>query len=248
MDLVERQQTLRARHPWETARAEAIRSLVARLDLKQPSVLDVGCGDGFVIGTLRQHFNLREAVAQDVHLTPALLRELAQPGVEFVQELQEVAGRRFQLVLLLDVLEHVRDPAALLTRLWQEHLAEGGWMLLTVPAFQALFTQHDRALKHERRYSRPELALLARSAGLSVHDSGYLFSSLLLPRTASKLRERLLPKRDDPALGVGGWNGPAWLTRTLHQLLCTDNRICLEAQKKGLVLPGLSAWLLCSAS
>ena len=248
MDLVERQRTLRARHPWETARAEAIRSLVARLDLKQPSVLDVGCGDGFLIGTLRQQFGLREAVAQDVHLTPELLEELAQPGVEFVQELHQIAGRRFQLVLLLDVLEHVSDPAALLTQLWQAHLAPGGWMLLTVPAFQALFSRHDRALKHEKRYSRTELAVLARSAGLQVHDSGYLFSSLLLPRTLSKLRERLLPTAVDPTPGVGGWNGPAWLTRTLHQLLCTDNRICLEAQKKGLVVPGLSAWLLCNAS
>ena len=248
MDLVERQPTLRARHPWETARAEAIRSLVARLDLKQPSVLDVGCGDGYVIGTLAQHFSLREAVAQDVHLTPELLEELAQPGVEFVQELHQVRGRRFELVLLLDVLEHVSEPAALMTRLWQEHLAAGGWMLVTVPAFQALFTAHDRALKHEKRYSRSELASLVRRAGLLVHDSGYLFSSLLLPRTVSKLRERLLPTLADPALGIGGWNGPTWLTRTLHQLLCADNRICLEAQRKGLVIPGLSAWLVCSAS
>lgn len=248
MDLVERQPTLGARHPWETARAEAIRSLVARLDLSAPAVLDVGCGDGFLLAQLTAHFQLREAVAQDVHLTPELAVELALPGVEFIQELDQLRGRRFDLVLLLDVLEHVRDPVALLTRLWREHLATGGWVLVTVPAFQALFSEHDRALKHERRYSRLEIAALAQAAGLGVHASGYLFSCLLVPRVLGKLRERLLPPRSEPAVvGVGGWHGPPWLTRALHQLLCADNQLCLKAQQKGLVVPGLSAWMLCSA-
>lgn len=248
MDLAERQPSLETRHPWETARAKAIRSLVARLGLTKPAVLDVGCGDGFLLSELCEHFQIREAVAQDVHLTPELAVELARPGIEFVQDLDLLAGRRFDLVLLLDVLEHVHEPVALLSKLWRAHLARGGWVLVTVPAFQALFSAHDRALKHERRYARLEIAALARSAGLVVHASGYLFSSLLVPRALGKLRERLAPPHSEPvALGVGGWSGPPWLTRALHRLLCADNRVCLEAQRKGLIVPGLSAWLLCSA-
>jgi len=252
MDLVERQRAVEARHPWETARAEAVRALVARLALATPRVLDVGCGDGFLIGELSAHLQLREAVAQDIHLTPELIRELARPGVEFVQALDQLEGRRFELLLLLDVLEHVKDPGALLTRLCRDHLGPHGWVLVTVPAFQALFSRHDHALRHERRYSRPEITALARQAGLEVHASGYLFSSLLLPRALGKLRERLLPARgaDEPGdteLGVGGWSGPEWLTRALHQLLCADNRLCLKAQQKGLVVPGLSAWISCKA-
>lgn len=248
MDLMERPPTLGTRHPWETARAEAIRSLVARLDLGTPAVLDVGCGDGFLLAELGAHFQLREAVAQDVHLTPELASELARPGIEFVQELDQIRGRRFDLVLLLDVLEHVREPTVLLSRVWREHLAAGGWALITVPAFQTLFSEHDRVLKHERRYARLEIAALAQAAGLRVHASGYLFSSLLVPRVVGKLRERLVPSRSEPALvGVGGWKGPPWLTRALHQLLCADNRLCLKAQQKGLIVPGLSAWILCSA-
>ena len=80
-----------------------------------------------------------------------------------------------------------------------------------------------------------------------MHASGYLFSSLLLPRALTKLRERLLPPKGEAELGVGGWHGPKWLTTALHQLLCADNRLCLEAQRKGLVVPGLSAWILCKA-
>ena len=247
MDLVERQRTLQARHPWETARAEAIRSLVARLDLGASRVLDVGCGDGFLIAELRAHFELSEAVAQDIHLTPELMRELARPGVELVQELTQIPGRRFDLVLLLDVLEHVKDPKALLSSLWREHLAANGRVLVTVPAFQSLFSEHDRALGHEKRYSRPEIAQVAEDSGLSVQASGYLFSSLLVPRAIGKLRERFAPARAAPAIGVGGWTGPEWLTQALHQLLCADNHLCLTAQQKGLLVPGLSAWILCSA-
>ncbi|HEY6724402.1 MAG TPA: methyltransferase domain-containing protein [Polyangiaceae bacterium] len=248
MDLVERQPTHAPRHPWETARAEAIRSLVARFALSTPAVLDVGCGDGYLLAELNTHFQLREAVAQDVHLTPELAVELARPGIEFVQGLEQLRGRRFDLVLLLDVLEHVRDPVALLTQLWREHLAAGGWVLITVPAFQLLFSEHDRALKHEKRYARLEIAALAQQAGLRVHASGYLFSSLLVPRVLGKLRERLVPPRSTPsAVGIGGWNGPPWLTRALHRLLCADNQLCLRAQQQGLVVPGLSAWISCSA-
>jgi len=247
MDLAERQHTLRSRHPWETARALAIRSLAARLGLVAPRVLDVGCGDGFLIAELRAHLGAREAVAQDVHLTPELIRELAKPGVEFVRELDQIPGRRFDLVLLLDVLEHVRDPVALLTRVWRNHLAPGGSVLITVPAFQLLFSRHDRALKHERRYSRPEIAKVAEDAGLGVRSSGYLFSSLLLPRIVGKLRERMFRAADEPADGIGGWQGSPWLTRALHELLSLDNQLCLKAQQRGLVVPGLSAWILCSA-
>ncbi|HEU5072937.1 MAG TPA: methyltransferase domain-containing protein [Polyangiaceae bacterium] len=247
MDLVERQRGHGVRHPWETARAEAIRKLVARLDLPTPTVLDVGCGDGFLIAQLRAHLELRAAVAQDVHLTPELARELAQPGVEFVRDLDQLRERRFDLVLLLDVLEHVQEPGALLTRLSREHLTPGGRLLITVPAFQALFSEHDRALQHVRRYSRSEIAALVRDTGLAVHAAGYLFSSLLLPRAISTLRERLWPPRPQPVIGVGAWSGPPWLTRSLHQLLCADNRLCLKAQEKGLIVPGLSAWILCSA-
>jgi SAM-dependent methyltransferase len=211
-------------------------------------VLDVGCGDGFLLAELGTHFHLREAVAQDIHLTPELTVELAQPGIEFVQKLDQIRGRRFDLVLLLDVLEHVRDPAALLSQLWRDYLAAGGWVLVTVPAFQALFSEHDRALKHEKRYTRTEVSALALAAGLRVYASGYLFSSLLVPRVFGKIRERLVPPRSKPeTVGIGGWNGPPWLTRALHELLCADNRWCLRAQQLGLVVPGLSAWTLCSA-
>jgi hypothetical protein len=147
------------------------------------------------------------------------------------------------------VIEHVEEPVALLSKLRQERLAPGGRMLITVPAFQGLYTEHDRALKHFRRYSRAQLFAEARSAGLEVLDSGYLFASLLLPRAAQALRERLLPKPGGAsAQGVGGWRQGAFVTQLIHSGLVLDNRLCLAARERGLRVPGLTVWLTCKTS
>jgi SAM-dependent methyltransferase len=251
MDLSERSEAGCRRHPWETARVKAILQIVGGLGLAAPRVLDVGAGDGYLLGALHAALGFRRAIAQDIHLTESLAREISQPGIEFVRELTDPAYRA-ELILLLDVLEHVADPAELLSQLTRERLAPGGRLLITVPAFQRLYTEHDRALKHFRRYSRGQVIEQARRAGLSVIQSGYLFASLLLPRAALALGERLLPVRSSTrgngAHGVGHWQGSARVTRLLHSALVLDNRLCLAASERGLALPGLTVWLTCKAA
>jgi len=251
MDLSERSAAGTRRHPWETARVQAIQQIVARLGLFSPRVLDVGAGDGYLLGALHAALGFRRAIAQDIHLTEALARELrenAPPGIEFVRELHDPEYRA-DLILLLDVLEHVEDPSALLSQLARERLAADGRVLITVPAFQPLYTEHDRALKHFRRYSRGQMIEQVRRAGLSVLESGYLFASLLLPRALAALRERLLPPTSgNGAHGVGHWRVGARLTQLLHAALVLDNRFCLAASERGLSLPGLTVWLTCKAA
>jgi hypothetical protein len=244
MDLSERTEHGARRHPWETARVRAIQQIIAGLGLESPSVLDVGAGDGYLLRALHAGLRFRRAVAQDIHFTDSLIQELSQPGLEFVRELPD-ASYRPELILLLDVLEHLEDPFVLLAQLGRERLADGGRIVITVPAFQPLYTEHDRALKHFRRYSRSQAAELARAAGLRVIDSGYLFSSLLLPRAASALKERLLAPRSEQQHGVGGWRASEIVTRVIHGALVLDNQVCLAASERGIHLPGLTAWLTC---
>jgi 2-polyprenyl-3-methyl-5-hydroxy-6-metoxy-1,4-benzoquinol methylase len=249
MDLVERRQSAHERHPWETARAVAIESIVRQLGLVAPSVLDVGCGDGYLVTVLQQRLELGDVVAQDIHLTDDLIRELSGPGATFVRELDRVSSRA-NLVLLLDVLEHVEQPEALLREIASDRLAPGGHVLITVPAFQALFTRHDRALRHHRRYSQERLAREVAAAGLCRLDSGYLFASLLVPRALGALAERLRPAERAAGAavkGVGDWSAPAFVTKLLHQALTLDNRFCLAARARGVTVPGLSIWLTCRA-
>jgi trans-aconitate methyltransferase len=257
VDLLERNTANGERHPWETARVKAIEAILRRLPFEASSVLDAGCGDGYMLGELQRSFGFSKAFAYDVHLTPALLGELQYPGVRFMRELAELGQQRVDVVLLLDVLEHVEQPVELLQRLADDVLASDGWIVVTVPAFQALFTQHDRDLRHSRRYARSEIASVAEAAGLEVVAGGYLFASLLAPRGARVLWERFLRPRSRRAgarrsadmgetrIGAGSWRAPRLLTRAIHRGLCWDNRLCLAAHQRGLSLPGLSAWLIC---
>ena len=243
MDLSERSGRVTRRHPWETARVTAVRKIVGGLGLEGPRVLDVGSGDGYLVQALHQALRFRDVIAQDIHLTDALAAELRRPGVEFVRELTD-PNYRADLILLMDVLEHVESPVEFLARLARERLSPGGRVVITVPAFQQLFTDHDRALKHFRRYDRAQLVREVQDAGLAVLDSGYLFASLLPPRALSALRERLWPRRG-ASHGVGSWQGPSLVTQLLHGVLALDGRLCLAARERGVTVPGLTVWLTC---
>lgn len=89
----------------------------------------------------------------------------------------------FDLVVALDVLEHVADDAGSLSALGAR-LRPGGWSLLTVPAFPFLWSRHDVSHHHHRRYVKSQLSGLTRAAGLVPVRATY-FNSLLFPAVAA---------------------------------------------------------------
>jgi SAM-dependent methyltransferase len=250
MDLRERRDGQVRRHPWELARLSALRRIVAGVALPPGArVLDVGCGDGFTGRELFSDRSLASLTGLDANFTDADLAALPArdpaTGVELrhVRGFDEIEGESFDAVLLLDVIEHVPDDVGLLRRVRERHLAEGGIALVTVPAFPALFSAHDRFLGHERRYRYAQLRRVAAEAGLRLERGGYLFASLLLPRLLGSLRDRVL--RAGRAAGLGSWRGGPALTALLTCVLDADNRLLLGLSGRGLRLPGLSAWVLC---
>ena len=78
------------------------------------------------------------------------------------------------MITTFDLLEHLPDDAAAL-REWHRVLKNGGYLMVSVPAYQWLFGPHDRALSHYRRYTRPQLVALLRQAGFTIIMSSYLF-------------------------------------------------------------------------
>ena len=249
MDLSERRGATIARHPWETSRADAIEKIVRRLGVGDGArVLDVGCGDGYLATKLAERLGFSQIVGQDIHLTDEMAKALSRPSVSFVRGLDGLDFRA-DLILLLDVLEHIADASGALSELWRTRLNPRGQLLITVPAFQALFTQHDVALKHCRRYSRRQLEAQVAETGLEVSGSGYLFASLLIPRAVRAAYERLAPARAgrDASHGIGEWRAPKLVTTAIHAALSLDNAMCLAASDVGMPLPGLSVWLTCRA-
>ena len=241
MDLKECSDIGGNRHPWELARLSAVRRILSVELFDGIRVLDQGCGDGFVARTLFSAVKNKSITAVDINLSENQLASLCGRG-DGVQYLSANPSGEFDLILLLDVLEHVAEERGFLGSLVGGSLASGGKILITVPAFDFLYSDHDSSLGHYRRYTLPRLKEVAAACGLTVTCSGYLFFSLLLPKM---LLFKLLPRRG-AGHGVGRWRFGKVVTSIVRTALDLDSCLLLTAAKLGLKLPGLSAWALCA--
>jgi len=249
MDLREHVQDSAKRHPWELARMHAIQSIIKSLtDGKYVGrVLDVGCGDGFVCRALSRRDDIQSVDGVDIHLTDRQVEALRMKdkNVTYHNNYLELPGRRYDLVLLLDVLEHVREDGNFLAEIAGRYLSNAGYLIVTVPAFPFLHSRHDEFLAHFRRYTRKELIRLVKNANLSCIRSGYLFLSLLPIRLIEVLLERMKGGSRDGPRGVGGWTAGDALTRAATTILLCDIRLSFFLNSFGMPLPGLTVWAVC---
>lgn len=257
MDLRERFSTPTTRHPWETVRAGFFSRVLAdpRSTTRPLTVLDVGAGDGFVASQLLDALPPGSSLAcVDAEYTEdhlAALRAEARPGMSFHRACPDGS---FDAIVMLDVLEHVADDRAFLEEIVAPRLASGGLLLASVPAHQALYTQHDVALGHHRRYSASGLRDVLVAAGLIVRRSGSLFGSLIVPRAIEKSLERARGIRSRPATNglaaqittaVSAWSHGPVVTGLIRGALEIDARLCELASRLAAPSAGLSVWALC---
>ena len=172
-------------HWWYVARRRILADLIAR-EIRLPDearLLEIGCGTGHNLDMLRR-FGRLDAIELDASARALASRRLGHAvGDAALPDLPGIPDRTYHLIALLDVLEHVDgDKAAL--RSIAAKLAPGGKILVTVPAYQWMWSAHDEAHHHKRRYSRRGLRSVAEAAGLKVDRIGY-FNSLLFPLAAA---------------------------------------------------------------
>ena len=260
MDLVEartRRFDAGTRHPWERARLELASRLIDRHVTLGPgaAVLDIGCGDAFVVGSLARRHPLARFYAVDRGFTDELIalyqERLAVPNVSLFAHLDDVPlTQPAALVLLMDVVEHIADDRGFLYNLRDRPCIglETRW-LFTVPSYGWLFSDHDRFLGHHRRYSIRELHGLLSSARLAPLESGYWFASLLALRALQVVRERLFGAGKNTATDhLADWQGDERTTQRLTALLMLDGGLGLGLSSLGLRLPGLSSFAICRKS
>ncbi len=245
MDLVERSSSS-TRHPWEIARVDFfLRVLDQHSLLDGGSWLDAGAGDAWFAMQLHGRLPAEATITcWDVHYTAEdleALRERAPGGMDVVAARP---SNRFDRVLMLDVIEHVDDDVGFVSGIVDDLLAADGSVLVSVPAYESLYSSHDRALRHHRRYAPAGLHRVLERAGLVVVAGGGLFLSLLSARVGQIAVERLRPVRTR-SRGVGDWRGGNVLKSVLTRVLVADGQLCLAAGERGVALPGLSTWALC---
>jgi hypothetical protein len=237
------------RHPWEVARARFfLRVLADGGAFKGPGrLLDVGAGDGWFSEQVLE----RSAAGTEITLWDSGYGDLlgGDTGDPRVARTAEQPDERFDTILLMDVIEHVENDSYFLRAVLAKNARPGALVLVSVPAWQALYSDHDRAIHHYRRYSPRKLRKVLEGTGLRIERRGGLFHSLLVPRTVSVARERLRRDSDGdvPEAEALRWDGGDLGYRLIDTALRVDNSLSRWAARLGVQVPGLTVWALCRA-
>jgi SAM-dependent methyltransferase len=180
-------------HWWYRARREILSDYLTRFgDLpKDARILEIGCGTGHNLPMLAQFGEIDAIEIDETAAAQASARLGKKVGSSPLPELEGVEPGSYDLVAVLDVVEHVEDDVAAL-RAIATALKPGGKILITVPAHQWMWSAHDVVNHHKRRYSKGTLTAALDKAGLQWRQLRW-FNSLLFPlavaaRFAGKLR------------------------------------------------------------
>lgn len=181
------------RHWWWRARSEFVLDSLEHLLRGAPrlNILDVGCGEGLFFESLSKFgdvegVELESALPPD---SPWRNRIHCRPVDETFQP-----GKQYSLILMLDVLEHLADTTSVLQNV-RRLLAPDGFLVITVPAFQSAWTNHDILNQHVRRYTKKSLRPLLERCGFRVSQERYFFHWTFLAKLGVRAYERVFPRQ-----------------------------------------------------
>lgn len=184
-------------HWWYVARRDILADYIIRY-VKPPKgarVLEIGCGTGHNLPMLGA-FGEVDAIEIDPAAAEIASRRLGKPvGSAPLPELSGVAEGQYDLIAVLDVIEHIEDDVAALKAM-ATRLKPGGKILIAVPAHQWMWSAHDVVNHHKRRYSKATLMGALSAAGLGWSKLRY-FNSLLFPAAVAARVAGKLSGKDD---------------------------------------------------
>ncbi|MAF36424.1 hypothetical protein CL622_04900 [archaeon] len=190
--LLEKFNQIEKEHWWWAGRRSLVKYLIG--DLKPKRILDIGCGTGETLSFLKIIYPSAEIWGLDI--SPKAVKYALGRGHKNI--VLGDAGRLklnkkyFDLVLFLDVLEHIKDEATAL-REASKVLQPGGRIIITSPALKFIWSAHDKNQGHHRRYTRREIKTLSKAAKLKIEYMTYFNFFLSLPiivvRSLSNLKK-----------------------------------------------------------
>ncbi len=207
------------RHPWELSRVDCALNAIKPYVNSEKRIADIGCGDLYFSGKAKSSFKC-EVIAVDSGFS----EEAASHGeIILYNSTDRLLDKSVDLAILMDVLEHVQDDVSFLENV-KSKMRAGGRVLITVPAYQHLFSEHDVFLKHYRRYNRKTLAKALSSAGYTIEKMHYFYSSLYILRLMQLALSKLRKRNSDMVGNATAWERPdvSPVTRLIRGVLNFD--------------------------
>lgn len=170
MDLKEIENVNPWHHWYYLSKACAIRDILLPRVTSVDKIVDVGAGSAFFSEFLSGVFPKSNFYCIDTNYSEEI--EILTPHITLLREGSEVQA---DVLLFMDVLEHVENDLDLLDQ-YVSRANVGAKILITVPAYMSLWSEHDVFLGHYRRYRRSDVNKLVGLAGLEIEESKYLFS------------------------------------------------------------------------
>lgn len=201
---------------WFVARRRLLGQMLGQRRMrKSAEILDVGCGTGATLDLL-QSFGRAQGVDSHPPAIEICSLERGLPAQQAQAEELPFPDHTFDIVTCLDVLEHTEDDIVALREI-KRVCAPGATFVAMVPAYGFLWSEHDEALKHRRRYTAHELRNKMTNVGFDVVSSTYFITLLFFPILAVRIWQGLFKRNVYPQTAIREL--PRWLNRLFVELL-----------------------------
>lgn len=218
----ERMYKIEDRDWWFVSRRELVIShLVRNIRVKNPVILDIGCGTGATARMLKEH---GEVVGLD--FSQLALNACESRGITNLIHGSAtsipLADNSVDVIVATDILEHL-DGDELALAEFRRILKPGGLAIISVPAYEFLWSDHDEALMHKRRYTSKQLSERIGKAGLRRRYQGYALSFLFPLALMRLLKKKSKDKNEVPE--AQHVDLPAWINQCLIRFQRIENRV-----------------------
>jgi SAM-dependent methyltransferase len=185
---------------WFLSRQEMILQLIEGTP-KNAHILEVGCSGGPLLKRLNKS-GWKNTTGIDISKKAIMLCKKGGIDNAFVMDCSKTNFRegQFDLIIASDILEHVKNDVAALNE-WERVLKPRGKLVIFVPAFNFLWSEHDMVNMHHRRYTRRTLINALCRAGFNIDRSAYWNFALFFPTAAVRILQRALPKKKKKSEG-----------------------------------------------